>query len=126
MRSKYHSRKVTINGITFDSGREARRYRELELLQRAGQISDLRLQVPFELIPAQYAPSEQLITRGPHKGEPKRGRCIERACTYIADFVYIEGGKLIAEDAKGMRTKEYIIKRKLFRYLYKDYIFREV
>ncbi len=125
--SKYHSVQRIVDGITFASKKEAERYLELRLQQRAGKISDLRLQVRFELLPAQFAVSDQVYTRGSRKGLPKRGKCIERAVVYVADFVYLENGRLIAEDAKGMRTKEYIIKRKLFRYLYgKEYDFREV
>ena len=125
--SKYHSVQRIVDGITFASKKEAERYLELRLQQRAGKISDLRLQVRFELLPAQFAVSDQVYTRGSLKGLPKRGKCIERAVVYVADFVYRENGRLIAEDAKGMRTKEYIIKRKLFRYLYgKEYDFREV
>jgi hypothetical protein len=66
-------------------------------MQRAGVISDLRLQVPYELIPAQRID----------------GKVVERAVNYIADFVYMENGVTIVEDAKGCRTKEYILKRKM-------------
>ena len=125
--SKYNSRKTLIDGITFDSRKEAARYRELMLLQRAGQISNLRLQVRFELIPAQYAVTGEVYSKGPRKGRPKRGKCIENAVVYVADFVYTENGRTIVEDTKGMRTKDYIIKRKLFRWRYGDqYEFREV
>lgn len=95
--TKYGNRKVTRDGITFDSIRECQRYFELKLMQRAGVISDLRLQVPYELIPAQRID----------------GKVVERAVNYIADFVYTENGETIVEDAKGCRTKEYILKRKL-------------
>lgn len=127
-RNKYGSRKTVVNGITFDSQREARRYTELKLLQQSGMISDLRLQVPFELLPAQYAETDAVYTRGAKKGQPKRGRCIEKSLVYVADFVYrTADGSMIAEDAKGMRTQAYIIKRKLFRWKYgKEYEFREV
>lgn len=94
---KYKNRKAVIDGIVFDSKKEARRYAELKLLQRAGKISNLRLQVPFELIPSQYIDK----------------KCVERAVTYRADFVYTENGQTVVEDTKGMRTKDYIIKRKL-------------
>lgn len=95
--TKYGNRKVTRDGITFDSIRECQRYCELKLMQRAGVISDLRLQVPYELIPVQRID----------------GKVVERAANYIADFVYTENGTTIVEDAKGCRTKEYILKRKL-------------
>lgn len=124
---KYGNRKVAVDGIAFDSIREARRYKELKLLQQAGKISDLRMQVPFELVPALYEHSGEVYTKGTKKGQPKRGKCIEKAVTYIADFVYTEDGRQIVEDTKGMRTKDYIIKRKLFRQIYgEQYDFREV
>lgn len=126
-RAKYGNRKITLDGIIFDSKREAQRYAELKLLLRAGQISDLQLQVRFELLPAQYETSDAVYTKGARKGQSKRGRCIEKSVVYLADFVYTENGRRIAEDAKGLRTKDYIIKRKLFRLRYgTEYIFREV
>jgi ABC-type sulfate transport system substrate-binding protein len=73
-------------------------------LQRAGQIKDLQRQVKFELIPKQDG---------------------ERACNYIADYVYTENGQTIVEDAKGLATKDYIIKRKLFKQKYPEYRFIE-
>lgn len=95
--NKYHNKKVVVDGITFDSKKEAGRYRELKMLERAGAISDLRLQVPFELIPKQNG---------------------ERACLYKADFVYIKDGKMVVEDTKGIKTDVYKIKRKLMLYRY--------
>lgn len=118
MPSKYGNRKKTIDGITFDSKLEARRYNELKALQGAGIISDLRMQVKFVLIPAQREESGEVYVRGQHKGEPKPGKVIEKECSYIADFVYLENGKLVVEDTKGMRTKEYIVKRKLMLYVH--------
>ena len=94
---KYGNRTVTLNGEKFDSHKEARRYGELVLLERAGQISNLERQVRFELIPSQY----------------RDGKCVERAAHYIADFVYMEDGKKVVEDTKGFRTKDYILKRKI-------------
>ena len=93
-RNKYHASKTELDGIRFDSRKEAARYSELKLLERAGAIRDLQLQVPFELIPKQEG---------------------ERACTYVADFVYTDTrtGRQVVEDAKGMRTDVYKIKRKL-------------
>lgn len=119
-KNKYGNRKVVIDGIEFHSRKEARRYQELLLLEKAGAIQDLRRQVPFELIPAQY---EEVYTgeyykRGPRMGEPKKKRvCVEKAVTYYADFVYIEGGETVVEDTKGFKTPEYILKRKLMRHL---------
>ena len=96
---KYGNRKTEVNGILFDSMLEARRYAELRVLQRAGEIEDLQLQVPFELIPTQ---------------KDAKGRVIERAVKYVADFVYKDkSGEVIVEDTKGMKTPDYVIKRKL-------------
>ena len=83
--------------------KERKRGAEPELLQRAGIISDLHTQVPYELTPAHYE-----VVNGKRK-------CIERACTYRADFVYydVENKQLIVEDSKGVRTEVYKIKRKL-------------
>lgn len=105
MRNKYHNKKVTVDGITFDSVKEARRYSELILLQRTGKIKDLRRQWKYVLIPSQYA-----------EVDGKR-KCIERECTYVADFVYLQDGEIIVEDTKGFRTPEYKIKRKLMLFL---------
>ena len=110
--TKYHSQKVTIGDYTYDSKKEYKRYTELALLQKAGQISGLHRQVKFVLIPAQYA--EVPDTR---IGKTKR-KCVERECSYIADFCYIQDGKQIVEDVKGVRTKDYIIKRKLMLYVH--------
>lgn len=124
-RGKYGARKTVVDGITFDSKAEAMRYRELKMLQKANKISYLMLQVPIELIPAQYAPTGEYYKKGDKAGQPKM-KCIERAVTYIADFTYYEHGKKVVEDVKGMRTKDYIIKRKLLRWRYPEYEFREV
>lgn len=99
-RSKFCNEKVELSGQTFDSKREGRRYLELQMMLKGGLISELRLQVPFELIPAQK--------------DPQTGKTIERAVNYVADFVYRDDqGQLIVEDAKGFRTDVYKIKRKL-------------
>ena len=101
--NKYGNRKVIYDGIEFDSMKEAHRYCELKLMQRAGVISDLQMQVPFELIPTQRID----------------GKVVERAVSYIADFTYNgQDGVQVVEDTKGMRTKEYIIKRKLMLYVH--------
>lgn len=108
--NKYHARRTGGNA----SRKEARREAELRLLERAGQITGLQTQVPFELIPAQYGPDET----GPRGGK-RRGTCLERSCVYVADFVYRDKtGAQIVEDSKGFRTKDYIIKRKLMLYRY--------
>lgn len=98
---KYRNRKTVVDGITFDSAKEASRYQELKLLERAGKISDLRLQVSFELCPVVYL-----------DGRKQRPMC------YVADFVYDEAGKTITEDAKGFKTKEYRDKRKLMKHVH--------
>lgn len=114
--SKYHAQKVTVDGIVFDSKREAKRYSELKLMEQAGRITELRRQVRFILIPTQRAASPGFFKKGIHKGEPKPGKVLESECAYIADFVYYNGSEMIVEDAKGMRTKDYVIKRKLMLY----------
>lgn len=108
-RPKYRNKKVYVDGIVFDSIKEATRYRELRLLERAGAISELRRQVKYILIPAQREPD----TIGP-KGGKIKGKLLEREVAYYADFVYLdEHGNTIVEDAKGIRTEVYKIKRKL-------------
>lgn len=103
-KSKYGARKTVLDGMTFDSEKECRRWCELKMLEKAGEVTGLERQVPYELIPSQYEV----------KADGSRGRCIERSASYVADFVYRDkDGKLHVEDAKGMRTKEYILKRKL-------------
>lgn len=101
--NKYHAGKTETDGMIFDSRKEATRYCELKLLEKAGEISSLLRQVKYTVIPAQ---------------RDTDGKIIERECTYIADFVYIENGETVVEDVKGMRTKEYIIKRKLMLWRY--------
>lgn len=113
MGRKYGNKKYTVDGITFDSKHEAYRYQELKEMQKAGIIQDLRLQVKYVLIPTMREPCNEIYKSGRKKGCFKPGKVIERECSYIADFVYLENGILIVEDAKGMRTKDYIIKRKL-------------
>lgn len=105
-KSKYGSQKTTVDGITFDSVREAQRWRELKLLERAGKIRALQRQIKYELIPAQR--------------DETTGKVIEREVTYSADFGYIdtETGKPHIEDVKGVKTKDYIIKRKLMLWVH--------
>jgi hypothetical protein len=107
MDNKYHNKVTVRDGHLFDSKKEAQRYTELSLLEKAGIITQLELQKDFELIPKQ-------------KGE--------RAVKYIADFYYYDNEKnrFVAEDVKGMKTQVYILKRKLFKYRYPDILFREV
>ena len=115
---KYGNRKVAVDGIAFDSIREARRYKQLKLLLLSGEIVGLSMQVPFELVPAQYEDTGEVYSKGPRKGQPKQGKCIEKSVVYVADFVYFENGKRVVEDTKGVRTPEYIIKRKLMLHKY--------
>ena len=96
--SKYLNKTTVIHGITFDSKAEAYRYLDLVMLQNSGAITNLEMQVPFELI-------------------PKQGK--ERPVHYIADFVYYENGQKIVEDVKSQITRkksDYIIKRKLLKF----------
>jgi len=113
-RQKYGNLKTTVKGIEFDSEREARRYLDLYLMQVAGEIKNLRMQVTYELIPTQREPDYTGPRGGIHKG-----RVIEKSCTYIADFVYEDkNGNTVVEDTKGFRTKDYIIKKKLMLYVH--------
>ena len=111
--NKYSNQKVTIDGETFDSKREAKRYCELKLLLKAKEIRDLKMQVKYLLIPAQYETYERYGKKGQRLKDGQR--LLENECAYIADFVYHDAhtGELIVEDTKGMKTKDYIIKRKL-------------
>ena len=111
MTNKYYNKKCEINGIVFDSRKEARRYQELLLLQRAGVIKNLQRQVKYVLIPAQYESYERYGKNGQELTPGKK--LIERECAYVADFVYEEDGKTVIEDTKGMKTKDYILKRKM-------------
>lgn len=123
MRNKYHARKCILDGIEFDSRKEAQRYSELLLLQRAKEISCLARQRKYVLIPAQYEYYERFGKRGQELQPGKR--LIEKECAYVADFVYEENGKTVVEDVKGMKTKDYIIKRKLMLFKF-DIRIREV
>ena len=113
--NKYKNQKITVDNITFDSKKEADRYFELRILEKAGKIADLKRQVKYILIPAQREPDKIGV-----RGGITKGKLIERECAYIADFVYkdLEKGELVVEDTKGFRTPEYIIKRKLMLYQY--------
>lgn len=113
MKKKYGSKKVKYDGHLFDSKKEMHRYIELKQLQQIGVISDLELQKPFELIPVQREPST--LTK---RGKEKKGKVIEKSIKYVADFVYKKDGELVVEDTKGVRTKDYIIKRKLMLYIH--------
>ena len=98
MPSKYRSQRVNNRFGRFDSRKEYRRFLVLSDMEKHGEIEKLERQVEFLLIPSQ---------RGAD------GKVIERAVKYKADFRYIRDGKIVVEDVKGIKTKEYIIKRKL-------------
>ena len=115
--SKYHSKKVTYNGMIFDSKKECKRYKELALLEKVGQIENLRCQVKFELLPS-YIENYPRYSEKTGKRLKDGTRTIEKAVNYIADFVYIENGQQVVEDTKGMRTPEYVIKRKLMLWVH--------
>lgn len=112
---KYGNAKSEVDGEIFDSRKEARRYIELQWLLKDGTIKNLRRQVRFVLVPAQREPDEI----GPRGGR-KPGKLIEKEVAYVADFVYTdtETGETVVEDTKGMRTKDYVIKRKLMLYVH--------
>lgn len=97
--NKFHAKKITVDGITFDSRKEAMRWQELKLMERAGKIRGLRRQVRFELLPAFDA-------GGKHY----------RPTSYVADFVYVDtkSGEEVVEDCKGFRTEVYKLKAKMF------------
>lgn len=118
MGSKYHNKKVVRDGMTFDSVKEWRRWCELSMLEKAGKITNLERQVKFVLLPAQREPD--II--GKKGGIERKGKTIERECSYIADFVYIENGTQIVEDVKGYKKGPaytvFSIKRKLMLNIY--------
>lgn len=115
--SKYGAKKVTRDGMTFDSIKEFRRWNELNLLQRGGKIQDLQRQVKFVLIPKQYERYER-YSQKTGKRLADGMRVLEKEVSYIADFVYIQDGKRIVEDVKGYRTAEYKLKRKMMLYFH--------
>lgn len=95
--SKYRAKKTTVDGITFDSRKEADRYLVLKGMEDDGAIEDLRRQVRYELVPAFDVDDSHY-----------------RPVYYVADFVYVEDGKEVVEDVKGVRTDVYKLKSKLF------------
>lgn len=102
--NKYRNKKTQVDMYVFDSIAESRRYKELALLQKAGEIRNLELQPRF-------------LLQDSFKKNGKTYRKIE----YIADFQYIEKGKIIIEDVKGKETEVFKLKRKLFEYRYPDF-----
>ncbi len=109
-RRKYGNKKIEIDGYTFDSLAEAKRYEQLRLMEQAGAISALRLQPRYEL----------------QRAFTDNDGVKQRAIVYVADFEYQENGLRVTEDVKGAITKEYAIKKKLFLYRYFDLTFREI
>lgn len=108
--NKYHNRKTTIDGHTFDSVKEASRYQELKLMVRAGVIRHLELQPRFMLQEAFQCDGNSY-----------------RKIEYVGDFAYVENGRKVVEDVKGMETDVYKIKKKLFLYQYgEQWDFREI
>ena len=117
--NKYRNKKFKApDGTIFDSKKEYYRYAELSVLEKSGHITELKRQVKFVLIPAQYEQLDEVYTKGPRKGQKKDGKVLERECAYYADFTYKVNGNLIVEDAKGVRTAEYILKRKMMLHFY--------
>lgn len=114
--NKYKAIKCEVDGIVFDSRREARRWRELQVLVRLGKISNLRRQVRFVLIPAQYEQYERYGKKGQRLKDGRR--LLERECAYVADFVFDYNGRTVVEDAKGVRTKDFLIKKKLMLWVH--------
>lgn len=116
--NKLNAQKIVVDGITFASKHEANRYCELKLLQRAGKITNLKWQVPYELIPNQYETVKEITKTGKEK---EKKVLIERGVKYIADFQYEKDGKTIIEDAKGYRGgatyQIFKIKKKLMLYM---------
>ena len=118
MRNKYYSQKVvTLDGQTFDSKREYKRYCDLLLLEKAGAITELKRQVPFVLIPTQFETVERYSDKTGKRLKDKEV-IVERECSYVADFTYKQDGNLVVEDTKGFRTEGYVIKRKLMYLVY--------
>ena len=125
--AKYGNRKTrTSDGILHDSRKEALRWTQLLLLERAGEITDLKRQVEFLLIPDQREPSTEVYQKGEKKGTPKEGKLLERKVVYVADFVYndTKTGKRVVEDVKGYRDPssagyaKFVLKRKMMLWLY--------
>jgi hypothetical protein len=92
---KYRNKKCSVDGHRFDSIAEARRYIDLRLLEKAGKIQALTLQPSFDL-----------------------SCCSLHICRYVGDFQYLEDGKRVVEDVKGVRTRDYRIKKKMVRAIY--------
>ena len=117
--NKYNNKKIVRNGISFDSTKEANFYSELLYRERIGEIKNIRLQVPYELIPNQYETEMVALKSGKVK---EKQVLVERKVTYLADFVVFDN-KLncdIVYDCKSpiTRTPVYIVKKKLMLYIH--------
>lgn len=119
---KLHNQKVERGGRVFDSKREADRYDELRLLETQGMIHDLECQKEYLLIPAQYK-TEERYGAGGRRLKDKQV-LLERAVTYVADFVYERDGETVVEDSKGYRNPssapyaKFVLKRKLMLWVH--------
>ena len=109
IKNKYKAKKAIVDGFTFDSKKEAKRYLELKQMEKDGLIHNLQLQVPFELIPSFEIEID---------GKKRKKRRME----YIADFVYYINNVKVVEDVKGRKTEVYKIKKKIFEYKFKTTI----
>lgn len=112
---KYGNRKLKFGENTFDSMKEYYRYLDLLQMEKKGKIKELQRQVKYLLIPEQREPS----TIGA-RGGIKKGKLLEREVAYYADFVYrlADTDTLVVEDTKGVKTTEYILKRKMMLFFH--------
>ncbi len=110
---KYGAKKTEVNGITFDSRLEAERFEQLLWLEKAGEITDLKLQVEFQI---------NMGWKHPETGEKIR------SSHYVADFMYcdVKNNRIVVEDTKGMETSDFRLKWNLVRSQYPQYEFRKV
>jgi hypothetical protein len=117
--SKFHNKKVEVDGIIFDSKKESGIYEDLKKELSAGKIVGFERQTKFILIPAQY---ETVIVEDKKGRKVEKQKIVEHACTYIADFVISHwDGSLVVVDSKGSRglDQKYPIKRKLMLWVHK-------
>jgi hypothetical protein len=114
--NKYRNKKVELDGILFDSKKEADVYQDLKDQKTKGYISDFQRQVRYELVPAAY---EEKEVRDKKDRLVRKKVCVEKAVDYVADFVVtFPDGEVSVIDPKGKKTKDYIIKRKLMRHVH--------
>ena len=111
--NKYHNTKTEVDGIVFDSKKEAKYYLYLKQLEKEGKITDLQRQVQYELVPAVWRDE---IVHLKTKDKTVR-RLVQRAINYVADFVYTDTatGATQVIDAKGFRLETYKLKKKMMR-----------